>query len=100
MAKQKNQNTFIKVIVFEGKKLKLSKVSDAGMNTVLYLDTMRGEPYIDINKILPDNYLLDAIWVQVGGKEEKIADTLDILKKTNAKTKSGFNQYVMYDILK
>jgi len=88
------------VIVFEGKKFKLSKVSDAGMNTVLYLDTLRGEPYIDINKILPENYLLDAIWVQAGGKEEKIADTLDILKKTKIKTESGYNKYVMYDILK
>jgi len=100
MVKQKKQNTFIKVILFEGKKLKLSKVSDVGMDTVLYLDTMRGEPYIDINKVLEDNTLTDAIWVNVGGKEERIADTLDILKKTNIKTRSGFNQYVMYEIVK
>lgn len=91
--------TYIKTIKFDGEELTLHKVSDTPMKTLYYLDTLDGESYIDINTILPDNLLIDAVWVKVGGDEEKIADSLDIFKKTEKKTSSGYNKYVMYDII-
>ena len=91
--------TYIKTIEFEGEKLTLHKVADNPMKTQLYLDTLDGESYIDINKILPTNMLVDAVWVEVGGTEEKVADTLDILKKTSKTTSNGHSKYVMYNIV-
>lgn len=91
--------TYVKTMKFNGEKLTLHKFSESPMKTLYYLDTLDGESYIDINTILPDNLLIDAIWVKVGGDEEKIADSLDIFKKTEKKTSSGYNKYVMYDII-
>lgn len=90
------QSTFIKQIKFNGRDLNLYKVSDNPMKVLFYLDTEAGEPYMDINTILPDNMLVDAIWVERDGKEEKVADKLDFLDKTDRTTKSGYNRYVMY----
>lgn len=91
--------TFVKTIDLEDEKLNLHKVAKNPMKVQFYLETIDGELYIDLNKILPDNMLIDAVWVKVGGEEERIADMLnDILSKTDKKTKSGFNTYVMYEI--
>ena len=97
-SKEVTDETYIKTIKYNGKKLTLHKVADTPLKTQFYLDTMSGETYIDINKILPDNLLMDAIWVEKGGTEEKIADTLDILSKTDRTTKSGYNTYILYNI--
>ena len=89
----------VKTIKFNGRKLTLHRVADNPMKVQFYLDTVKGEPYIDINKIIPTNMLIDAVWVKVGGTEEKIADMLgDILQKTNKTTNSGYDNYVMYNI--
>lgn len=93
-------DTFIKTITHDGEDLMLHKVSDNPMKVLYYLDTMDGESYIDINTILEDNLLIDAIWVKIGGEEEVIADNLDFLEKTNKKTSSGYNKYIMYNITK
>lgn len=91
--------TYIKTINFNGEKLTLHKIADDPMKVQFYLNTIEGEPYIDINKIIPTNLLIDAIWVKTGGVEEKVADMLgDILQKTNRTTSSGYNNYVMYNI--
>ena len=95
----KNRN-YIKIIEFNGENFTLHKISNDPFKTLFYLNTIKGEPYIDINKIIPTSLLLFAIWVEVGSKEEKIADILqDILQKTDRTTESGFNQYVMYNII-
>lgn len=92
-------STYIKTIKFNGKRLTLHKVADNPMKIQFYLDNINGEPYIDINKIIPTNMLIDAIWVKIGGEEEKIADMLnDILQKTKKTTNNGYNNYVMYKI--
>lgn len=64
----------------------------------IYLEDENNNPYIDVNTILSDNGLLGAVWVKVGGKEEKIANNLDFLVRTDRTTKSGYNTYVMYNI--
>jgi len=92
------ENTFIKTIKHDGEELQLHKVADDPFKVQYYLEDEEG-PYIDINKILPDNMLLDAIWVEKGGEEEKIADGLDFLEKTEKTTKSGFSQFILYDII-
>lgn len=91
-------NTYIKDVRYKDKNLKLHKVYNNPMKVLYWLETMQGESYIDINTILETNLLVDAIWVKIGGDEEKIADSLDFLEKTNKTTKSGYNSYVMYNI--
>lgn len=68
-------------------------------DSYVYILDSEGELYIDISTNLPDNQLDRAIWVEVGGKEEKIADNLKFLQKTSATSKSGYNTYVKYDIV-
>lgn len=97
--KEEVDNTYVKTISFNGKKLTLHKIADDQLKTQFYLNTMNGESYLDINKILPNNMLIDAIWVEIGGKEEKIADMLEFLEKTTKTTNSGFNKYIMYNII-
>ena len=92
-------NTYIKTIEFNGEKLALHKYSDNPMSVLFYLDTMDGESYMDINTTIKTNMLIDAIWVKNGGDEEIIADGLDFLEKTDRTTKSGFNKYIMYNII-
>ena len=57
-----------------------------------------GDTYIDISTDLPGNPLIDAIWVEVGGEAQKIANKLPFLSKTNRNTKSGYNKYLMYKV--
>ena len=90
--------TYVKTIKFNGKKLTLHKFSDNPMKVLFYLNTMKGESYIDINTIISDNMLIGAIWVKIGGEEEKIANEIDILQKTNRTTVCGYNNYAMYSI--
>jgi hypothetical protein len=97
--KKNVDETYIRTINFNGKKLTLHKVADNPMKVQFYLNTTRGESYVDINKILPTNMLVDAIWVETGGIEEKIADTLEFLEKTDRTTKSGYNNFIMYNIV-
>lgn len=64
----------------------------------IYAVDQYGDPYIDVSTILPDNKLLNAVWVKMGGEEEKIADKLSFLEKTKAQTKSGYDSFIMYNI--
>jgi fructose-1,6-bisphosphatase len=91
--------TYIKTLNFNGEKLTLHKYAENPMKVIFYLDTMDGESYMDINTIIDTNLLVDAIWVKVGGDEEKIADSLDFLSKSKNTTASGYNKYVMYNII-
>lgn len=87
----------VQKIKVNGKSLSVYLINEP-FNTYLYLLDSNGEPYMDISTKIEDNPLDDAIWVKVGGKEEKIADNLKFLSKTNATTTSGFNSYRKYDI--
>jgi hypothetical protein len=64
----------------------------------IYAADKYGDPYIDVSTILPDNKLVNAVWVKMGGKEEKIADKLSFLEKTKAQTQSGYDNFIMYNI--
>jgi hypothetical protein len=68
-------------------------------DSFLYVLDSDGENYIDISTKLVDNPLDNAVWVEIGGQEEKIANILKKLKITNATTKSGYNKYRKYDII-
>ncbi len=81
----------------DGEYITFIKQNDKGIIYV-YGEDQNGEPYIDISTNLPDNPLVDAIWVEVGGDEEKIANKLNFLTKTNRTAKSGYNKYIMYNV--
>jgi hypothetical protein len=92
-------DSVIKTIEFDGEEFTLH-VNDEPMKVQFYLNTLDGEPYIDINKIIPTNMLDNAVWVEQGGEQEEIADMLgDILEKTKQTTKSGYNNYILYNII-
>lgn len=93
-----DDGTYISTIEFKGKKLTLHKAADDPMKVQFYLNTIKGEPYVDINKILPMNMLVNAIWVETGGIEEEIADMIVFLEKTDRTTKSGYNNFIMYKV--
>lgn len=87
-------------IKFQGRKLNVFITGKHGFETLIYLDTIQGEQYIDLNTILPENKLLNAIWVKQGEIEEKIADHLiGIIHKTSRTTTSGYNTYILYEIV-
>lgn len=94
-----NDTSYLKTITYNGRKLSLHRIADNPMKVQFYLETMKGESFVDINQILPTNMLIDAIWVKIGGIEEIIANTLDFLKITNRTTKNGYNNYVMFNII-
>ena len=94
-----NDNIFT-TIKINGKQYNVLFDSKDQFKPFIYIESLDGEPYIDINTILADNLLLGAVWVKQGGKEEKLADTLTkLLKKSNRSTKNGFNTYILYDII-
>lgn len=94
-----SDDTYVKKITIDDDELTLHKVDTNPMKVLFYLNDMEGDSYIDINTILPDNMLIDAVWVKIGGLEEEIADDIsDVLTKTDRKTTSGYNQYIMYNI--
>jgi len=95
---ESTDSTYIDTINFNGEQLTLHKIADNPMKIQYYLETSDGEPYIDISTILPDNLLVDAVWVKAGGEEEQIADTLDFLEKTDRTTEGGFNTYILYNV--
>ena len=73
---------------------------DEPFNPYLYVLDSEGDYYCDISTQIPDNPLLDAIWVKVGGIEEIFANKLKILQMTDAITKSGYNTYKKYNIIR
>jgi hypothetical protein len=81
----------------DGESITFFKQNDNGVIYV-YGEDENGETYIDISTNIPSNPLIDAIWVEVGGLEEKIANKLPFLSKTNRNTKSGYNNYIMYEV--
>lgn len=94
-----NSNTAIDTINHNGQNLTLHKIGDNPMKIQFHLEDENGEPYLDLSTILPDNLLDGAVWVKSGDIEEEIADTLDILSKTDRTTKGGYNTYIMYNII-
>lgn len=65
----------------------------------IYIEDKNGELYYDITTILPENQLLDAVWVKMNDDVEKIANKINFLKATDVITKSGYNQYRKFDIV-
>lgn len=99
LIKEEVSSETLGTIKIKGKNFNVFKVGQ-NFNILIYLESINGEPYIDINQNIPGNMLLNAIWVKQGGEEEKIADKLiQILKKTSKTTQSGYNTYILYEIL-
>jgi hypothetical protein len=92
--------TYIETIEFDDETLTIHKIADSPLKTQFYANTLEGESYIDISKILSDNMLIDAVWIEKGGDEERIADKIDCLSKTDKTTKAGFKTFIIYKINK
>ncbi len=79
------------------KKYVIEKVDNDPFRVQFFLNNKRGECMMELNKILPENLLINAIWVRVGSAEEQYADKMKDLSRTDAITTSGFNSYRMYN---
>lgn len=88
----------IEKIKINGEPFDVFHIHNNGFENHIYLVDEFGDLYIDVNKEFSDNPLLNAVWVEQGGEEERIADRLNILNKTGNTTKSGFNTYIMYKV--
>ena len=84
-------------IKYNGKALYVYHI-DKPFKDYIYVLDKNGEQYYDVNTTLRENPLLGAVWVQVGGDEEKIANMLTFLERDERTTKSGYNTYNMYNI--
>lgn len=94
-----NEPVLVKEIDLDGQKLFVYKYYVSPYETSFYVEDENGEPYIDINKNIQFKPVLNGIWVQQGGEEEKIANMLvDDMKKTITTTTSGYNTYTLYII--
>lgn len=88
-------------IEYDDELLKIVLQQNNPFDILLYAIDENGEDYIDITTKLENNDLTDAVWIQENGKEEDIANILidkNILEKTTAVTKQGFNHYRKYDL--
>lgn len=95
-----NDLNIVAEIEYDDELLKIVLQQNNPFDILLY--DSEGEDYIDITTKLENNDLTDAVWIQENGKEEDIANILidkNILEKTSAVTKQGFNNYRKYDLI-
>lgn len=87
-------------VKFKNKKLIITIDKSNRFKIGILAEDQRGNPYYDVSTVLPENPLMDAVWVELGGDEEKLANMLtNSIKRTNAVTTSGYNKYVKYDVI-
>lgn len=85
-------------IFIKGRKFYLQKNDHDPFKIQYILYDKNLDPYDAINKIIENNLLFNAIWVEKESKMEKIADEITYLEKTNITTRSGYYIYIKYNI--
>ena len=89
-------------IKYDNENLIIKYIKNSPSDIIIYVDTTDGESYIDISTNLRENPLIDAVWVEYSSTNLEIAKIMvdnNLIEETDRKTNSGYNNYLMFNVL-